>query len=240
MKTVTFLLACASIFAQTKPAAPAEKSAFDKATLEAYLRHVELWIPQVGVKIDDVKKSTDMPGFFEVWVHLTYNGGTKDEKYFVSEDGHRVVKGEVFDINKNPFQANLDKLKIDGAPTFGPANAPVTLVVFSDFQCPVRKEEAQILRKNIAAAFPAKVKVYFKDFPLDSLHNWREPRRSRAGACTGRIQPPSGITSTGFTKNRGASAWITSTASFSRSLTKRGSTECRSAGASKAKRPRRK
>ncbi len=188
MKTVTFLLACASIFAQTKPAAPAEKSAFDKATLEAYLRHVELWIPQVGVKIDDVKKSTDMPGFFEVWVHLTYNGGTKDEKYFVSEDGHRVVKGEVFDINKNPFQANLDKLKIDGAPTFGPANAPVTLVVFSDFQCPVCKEEAQILRKNIATAFPAKVKVYFKDFPLDSLHNWARTA-AIAGRCVYRQNP---------------------------------------------------
>src|SRR6266404_7085606 len=110
MKTVSFLLACFSILAQTKPAAaPVEKSAMNKATLEDYLRHVELWIPQVGVKIDDAKKSTEMPGFFEVWVHLSYNGGTKDEKYFVSEDGHRVVKGEVFDISKNPFQANLDK-----------------------------------------------------------------------------------------------------------------------------------
>lgn len=182
MKLVLLLFAALSASAQTKPAtSPAEKSALDKTTLEAYLRHVELWMPQVNVKIDDAQPSKQMPGFFDVWVHLSFNGGTKDELYFVSKDTHKVIKGEVYDINHNPYQANLDLLKTDQQPSFGAATAPVVLVIFSDFQCPVCKEEAQVLRQNLAKTFPDKVRVYFKDFPLDSIHNW-----ARTGAIAGR------------------------------------------------------
>ena len=43
--------------------AKVEKSAFDKATLEAYLRTVELFTPTVTAKIDDAKPSAELPGF---------------------------------------------------------------------------------------------------------------------------------------------------------------------------------
>src|SRR5437899_8460408 len=177
MKTATFLLACFSVclsaLAQTKPAAtPAGKSALDKAALEAYLRHVELWIPQVTVKIDDPKPSAVLPDFMDVGVHLSYNGATKDESYYVSKDGRRILKGDVYDMTKSPFKNNLDKLKTESAPRFGAAGAPVTMVVFGDFQCPNCKSEAEVLRKNLPSAFPDKVQVYFKDFPLQSIHPW--------------------------------------------------------------------
>jgi protein-disulfide isomerase len=194
MKMTAFLLLCfgSLLAAQTKPtpaAAPAvQKSAFDKATLESYLRNVELWIPEITVKIDDAKPSTTMPGLVEVAVHLSYNGGTKDELYYVSKDGRNVIKGEIYDINRNPFQANLDRLKTGSQPTFGPATAPVTLVEFSDFQCPVCKEEAQVLRQNVAAKFPDKVRVVFKDFPLDAIHNWARTA-AIAGRCVYRDKP---------------------------------------------------
>lgn len=189
MKIATLLLACFSLLAQNKSAAPAaQKSAFDKATLESYLRHVELWVPQVTVKIDDAKPSTEVPGFFDVWVHASYNNATKDELYYVSKDGHTVIKGAAYNINKNPFQGNIDKLKTDGQPSFGPANAPVTLVVFSDFECPFCKEEASVLRENVAMTFPDKVRVYFKDFPLDSIHPWARTA-SIAGRCVYRQNP---------------------------------------------------
>jgi protein-disulfide isomerase len=190
MKTATLLLTCFSLLAQTKPsAAPAaQKSALDKATLESYLRNVELWVPQVTVKVDDAKPSSEIPGFFDVWVHASYNSATKDELYYISKDGHTIIKGAVYDINRNPFQANIDKLKTDGAPGFGPAAAPVTLVVFSDFQCPFCKEEAQVLRGNIASAFPDKVRVYFKDFPLESIHPWARTA-ALAGRCVFQQNP---------------------------------------------------
>ena len=127
------LLAGVALFAQGQSA---PKSALDKTALEAYLRYSELWIPQVEVKIDDPKPST-VSGFLDVNIHLTFNGQTKDELYYVSKDGKSIVKGTAYDIARSPFQSNLDLIKTDGQPSFGAAaGAPVNLVMFSDFQCP--------------------------------------------------------------------------------------------------------
>lgn len=184
MKIAAFLLCCASVFAQS-----AQKSALDKATLESYVRNVEFWIPQVTVKVDDPKPSTLLPGFSEVWLHASYNGQTKDEMYYVSKDGRNVIKGDVYDVNQSPFQANLDRLKTDSQPAFGAgAAAPVKIVVFSDFECPYCKEEGQSLRQNIPASFADKVRVYVLDFPLESIHPWARTA-ALAGRCVTRQDP---------------------------------------------------
>jgi protein-disulfide isomerase len=196
MRTVLFVaLAAGMVFGQVptvstappaaapSPAKPkAEASAFDKGALELYLRHLELYLPTVTAKIDDAQPSKALPGFFDVWVHwLAPNGATKDEVVYVSKDGKTFLQGTVYDMNKSPFQSNLEKLKTDGQPMVGAKDAPVTMVVFSDFQCPVCKEEAKILRENLAKEFPDKVRMYFEDFPLESIHNW-----ARIGADAGR------------------------------------------------------
>lgn len=167
----------------------AELSGFDKATLEAYLRHVELWVPGVTVKIDDAKESKDLPGFLDVSVHLSYNGAAPPPvHYFMSKDGKKIFKADVFDINQSPFQANIDKLDIKGAPSLGPPAAPVAIVVFSDFQCPMCRQEAEVIHKEITEAFPTQVRVYFRDFPLESLHNWAKPA-AIAGRCVYKLNP---------------------------------------------------
>ncbi|MBV8846041.1 MAG: DsbA family protein [Bryobacterales bacterium] len=163
--------------AQTKGA----KSALNKEALEAYLRHVELYRANVTYKIDDPTPSKYLPGFSEVAVHVSYEGGTKDELYYVSQDGQTIVSGDVYKMNQNPFQANLDKLNTAGAPSFGAANAPVTIVEFGDLQCPDCKMEAPVLRNNVMQTFAGKVHVYFKDYPLESLHPW-----ARSAAIAGR------------------------------------------------------
>jgi protein-disulfide isomerase len=159
------------------------QSALDKSALESYLRYSELWIPQVSVKIDDPKPSSAINNFFDVGVHLTYNGATKDELYYVSKDGRNIVKGTAYDITQSPFQGNIDLLKGEHQPSFGaPAGAPLNLVVFGDFECPVCQKEEQDLRKNIPAAFGEKVHVMFYDFPLTSIHPWAM-KGSLAGRC---------------------------------------------------------
>ena len=177
MKIAAFLLLSFSLLAQTK-------SALDKSTLEAYLRYSELWVPGVAVKIDDPKPSADLNNYFDVWVHLSYNGATKDEMYYVSKDGRNIVHGTAYDINKSPFEGNLAALKMDQRATFGAgANAPVTLVVFGDFQCPVCQKEEQELRKNLPGSPLAdKVHVVFTDFPLTSIHPWAM-KASIVGRC---------------------------------------------------------
>jgi protein-disulfide isomerase len=53
-----------------------------------------------------------------------------------------------------------------GAPMTGPAGAPITLVEFSDFQCPYCGLATPQLQA-VLKAYPTEVKLIFKEFPLD-------------------------------------------------------------------------
>ena len=148
------------------------KGALDKATFEKYLRHLELFRGDVTFKIDDPQPSKYLPGFSEVLVHLIFNNVEKDELFYISSDGQTIIRGDVFSLGKSPFQSNLDKLTLTDQPSFGPANAPVTIVEFGDFQCPDCKAEAPVLRKELPEGFDGKVRVIFKNYPLESVHPW--------------------------------------------------------------------
>lgn len=63
----------------------------------------------------------------------------------------------------------VQKISVDDDPAMGPANAPVTVVMFSDFQCPACSATHPVLKKAIEA-FPGKVRFVVRDFPLESLH----------------------------------------------------------------------
>ena len=170
----------AALCASFLPAQEKAKSALDKTQMETFVRHLLAVIPEVQVKIDDPKPSP-VSNLLQVDVHFSYNGRSQDETFFVTKDGKDVIRGFVYDVAQNPFKPELDKLKTDLSPSFGTAGAPVSLVVFSDFQCPNCKEEEKTLRQNLLATFPTQVRVYFKDFPLEQIHPW-----AKAAAITGR------------------------------------------------------
>jgi protein-disulfide isomerase len=154
--------------------------ALDKPHMEAYVRHLLAVIPEVQVKIDDPKPS-GAPDLQQVDVHFTYQGRSQDETFYITKDGQHIIRGVVYSLGQNPFQEDLDKLKPGGAPSFGPASAPVTAIEFGDFQCPNCREEAKTLRENVPAQFATQVRVVFKDFPLEQIHPW-----AKAAAIAGR------------------------------------------------------
>jgi protein-disulfide isomerase len=57
----------------------------------------------------------------------------------------------------------------DGAPVRGAAKAPVTIVEFSDFHCPFCKRVLPTL-KQIEEKYGDKVRIAFRDYPIDQLH----------------------------------------------------------------------
>lgn len=59
---------------------------------------------------------------------------------------------------------------LDSAPSLGPSNAPITIVEFSDFQCPYCRIGAFTLQ-SVLNRYPTQVRVVFKNFPLDSSCN---------------------------------------------------------------------
>ena len=185
-RTILFaVLVTAALWSAEK--APAKKSALDKATLEAYVRHLFVWSPQIKVEIGEPKASP-LLGFEEVKVHASAGEATADETLYISKDGQKILRGNVFDVKQNPFKGQLDKLHTELQPSFGTPGAPVVVVLFSDFECPYCKEEAKSLRSNLLATYPKEVRLYFKDLPLIQIHPWAMPA-SLAGRCIFRQNP---------------------------------------------------
>ncbi|PSH00773.1 MAG: hypothetical protein BRC30_01795 [Nanohaloarchaea archaeon SW_7_46_7] len=73
---------------------------------------------------------------------------------------------------------DLSNLETKGEPVLGEEDAPVTMVVYEDFQCPFcqRFETGAMAKVNAEYVESGQVKVIWKDFPLPSLgHDWAEP-----------------------------------------------------------------
>jgi protein-disulfide isomerase len=158
----------------------------DKQKFETYVRYAEGFAPAVKIVVDDPVPSP-FKGYYRVLVHLSSGAQKLDRLYYASADGQQFVAGNVWDINRSPFLDTIEHLPTNG-PSFGPANAKVTIVVFSDFECPYCRELAKVIRENIPQKYPNDVRVVFKDFPIDAIHKW-----ARAGAeaahCLDREKP---------------------------------------------------
>ncbi len=153
----------------------------DKTRLESYLRYTEGFTSGVKFVIDDPAPSA-YKGYYRVVVHLSMNGrNVGDRVYYVTPDGEHFLNGSLWDLTENPFLDTLERLPADG-PSFGPANAKVTIVVFSDFQCPFCREFARTVRNEMPRKYSNDVRVVFEDFPLETIHPWARAA-AEAGDC---------------------------------------------------------
>lgn len=80
------------------------------------------------------------------------------------ETAKRAVKREQPAEDPNKVYAIPD----GDSPFKGPKDAPVTLVLFQDFQCPF-SQRSQATLNQLMDAYPGKIKIVFKNFPL-SFH----------------------------------------------------------------------
>jgi len=60
-------------------------------------------------------------------------------------------------------------IPLGGSAIRGPKNARVTLVEFSDFQCPFCAQTTPII-EQVLAAYPKDVRLVYKQFPLEQIH----------------------------------------------------------------------
>src|SRR4051812_35521257 len=113
-------------------ASPGEPPAADKQKLEKYLRYAEGFASSVKIQIED-PKTTSVKGYYRLIVHLSMGETKQDKVYYLTADGQHLLAGQVWALNQSPFEETINKIPVEG-PSFGPPDAPLTLVVFSDFQ----------------------------------------------------------------------------------------------------------
>jgi protein-disulfide isomerase len=154
----------------------------DKNRIAEHYRRLNMWGPEIKIVVDDPVPSSIF-GLYDVGIHADAGNNIKlDDKVFLSKDGRMLLRADVIEVDRGSFQQNLDRLDVPGRPLFGDPDPSVKLVVFSDFQCPFCKREAEELRSKLEESFPKGVQVAFQDFPLDQLHPWSKPA-AIAGRC---------------------------------------------------------
>ena len=58
-----------------------------------------------------------------------------------------------------------------GFPSIGPADAPITIVEFSDYQCPYCTQWHDTTYKPLMAAYPDKIRLVYRNYPLPFHQN---------------------------------------------------------------------
>jgi len=175
--------------AQQKPVTsqPAAKPATatglpSEETVNAFMHKMFGYDPSVTWEVVSIRPSS-IAGISEVNVNLKNPQGQQNTKLYVAADGQHALIGEIIPFGSEPFAAARMALEkgIDG-PTRGPADAPVTIVEFSDLQCPHCKEAQPTIDKLMSEEKNAR--LVFQNFPLQS-HDWAAKAAAYAD-CVGR------------------------------------------------------
>jgi protein-disulfide isomerase len=125
----------------------------------------------VKVTITDLRDSA-YPDFFETTVTLDDGKAKQSQPLFVSKNMRYLVEGNIFNLAGDPREEMRRLISLRDQPTQGPASAPVTLVEYSDLECPVCAHLQEELETDIIPKYGDKLRVVFKEFPLVNIHDW--------------------------------------------------------------------
>jgi len=151
-------------------------------TVNSFLQQTFGYDSTVTWKITAIKPSI-AAGLAEVDVVLSNSQGQSGTTLYVTTDGKHALTGEILPFGAKPYQpAKEALLKGVNGPSRGPDKAPVTIVEFSDLQCPHCKDAQPIIDKLLTEEPNAR--FVFQNFPLPS-HNWAAKAANYAD-CIGR------------------------------------------------------
>lgn len=111
------------------------------------------------------------------WKYVFQDPQGKTIEVYVSPD-RNYLSTELFDIRVGPqiqekdeAQATMVALLAGNPPEIGPKDAPVTIVEFSDFECPYCQRLKTILERDVLPKEEGKMRLVFRNFPLE-FHGW--------------------------------------------------------------------
>ncbi|MFH0804590.1 MAG: DsbA family protein [Patescibacteria group bacterium] len=92
-----------------------------------------------------------------------------------------LVRQNLNQIKNQNQQSGTTYITSSTDPYLGGVNAPITVVVFSDFQCPYCFQAFPVVRQ-IAELYQDQIKLIFRDFPITDSHPQAQ-KAAEAGKC---------------------------------------------------------
>jgi protein-disulfide isomerase len=147
--------------------------------IETYLRNTYAWGSDFKLKFEPLKE-TPVPNLYEVKVEVSVNGQGDTATFYVTKDGHFLIRAELEDITTDPAIKIRKEINTTGYPSKGQADAKITLVEYADYECPSCRQLDTILRAMLPTQ--PQVRLIYKDFPLTQIHPWAMTA-AEAGRC---------------------------------------------------------
>jgi len=153
--------------------APAAVS--DDALKEAVVGYFQRAVTQPGLEIEVTEMGeAPIPGMRKGKLAATLSGEKKELGFYVTADGRWLIQGDATDLTADPMAEVMEKITLEGQPSRGPDDAKVTIVEYSDYQCPFCARAYETLEKEVLPAYGDRVRFVFKNLPLKEIHPWAE------------------------------------------------------------------
>lgn len=91
------------------------------------------------------------------------------ERSQTAEQANSPVASAASVATQEPQYVRYD-VSSEGAYALGPEGAPITIVEFSDFQCPFCRRWHQEVYQPLLAAYPGQIRLVYRNLPLTSIH----------------------------------------------------------------------
>jgi protein-disulfide isomerase len=184
-------LLCAHVIAPGAAIAgdsPALDTSHD-AALRAALQK-QFLIPNIAdIQLGTAKRSP-FPGLWERNVTFSNEQGQRATyPLYLDSAENRVIVGGRYVDTSHPWQrVDVQLLHLKDRPTLGPADAPVTIIEFADFECPFCKRAFNEIETLVNTTYKDKVRLIWKNYPLVHVHPWAE-QAAVAAECARRQNP---------------------------------------------------
>jgi protein-disulfide isomerase len=134
------------------------------------------------ISVGELQKSIFKP-FLKFTVSLS--GTEVLQPLYISSERRHLIAGLIFPFKKAVY---VDAATLTHGYSYGPANAPVEIIEYSDLQCPACARADEFLRETVAKKYGAKVRFLYAEYPLMQLHDWAA-LGATASQCVQQLKP---------------------------------------------------
>ena len=142
----------------------------------------------VKLTVGDFRESV-YPDFYAITLTLDDGKDKKSQPFFAAKDGRYLVDGSIYTLGGDARKDIIQLISLADEATQGPATAPVTLVEYSDMECPVCARFHETLETDIIPKYPTSCVWFSRNFLLPPSTIGRSLRRSPHSAPIRSIPP---------------------------------------------------
>lgn len=118
-----------------------------------------------------------LPVFFLLGLLVGYLTWGREVEPVIAESPTQVpAENEVIAQEPTRYEVIIN----ENDPIFGPEDAPITIIEFSDYECPYCRRHFLETAKPLLEKYSGQIRLIFKDFPLTNIHGNAVPAAAAA------------------------------------------------------------